>query len=172
MQIKDQCGFLSHHGKLNQLLEGGWEFPRGLCFVLFCFIDPDEPFDSVSVPWGILWQVPNVGILFITFMDRNTWHSQEMEGYLFSTVRISSLLFGDYGVLLVSSSRDPQLPSEQFTSKCQVQGMKISTTKSDTIVLSQIRVKWQVRSERWENLPIHSKDVTSIQSQKSGSTII
>ena len=75
-------------------------------------------------------------ILFITFMDRISRHSQGVEGVQFGDLRIRSLLFADDMVLFTSSVRDLQLFLDRLAAKCEEAGMKISTTKSEAMVLS------------------------------------
>ncbi|XP_061624939.1 uncharacterized protein ntng2a isoform X3 [Phyllopteryx taeniolatus] len=55
-------------------------------------------------------------------------------------------------VLLASSSRDLQLSLEQFAAECEAAGMRISTSKSETVVLSRKTVACPLRV-RDENLP-------------------
>ena len=63
----------------------------------------------------------------------------------FDHLRIGPLLFADDVVLLVSSSGDFQLSPDWFTAKCEAVGMRISTSKSETMVLSQKRVECSLR---------------------------
>lgn len=51
-----------------------------------------------------------------------------------------SLLFADDDVLLASLITDLQLSLEQYTGQCEEAEMKISTSKPDSIILSQKRV--------------------------------
>ena len=78
--------------------------------------------------------------LFIIFMDRMSRHSRAAEGVKFSSLRIPSLLFVDDVVLLASSNRDLQLSLGQFGAECEVVGMRISTSNSEALILSQKRV--------------------------------
>ena len=63
-----------------------------------------------------------------------------MEGFQFGGLRISSLLFADDALLLAPSGEDLQLSLEWFAGKCEAAGMRISPSKSETMVLSQKRV--------------------------------
>ena len=71
-------------------------------------------------------------------MDRISRCSQEAEG--FSDVRISCLLFVDDVVLLAPSGGDPQFLLERSAVECEAAGMRTSTSKSETMVLSLKRV--------------------------------
>ena len=62
------------------------------------------------------------------------------EGVQFGNLRIPSLLFADDVVLLASSYRDVRHALEQFAPKCGAANMRISTSKSDTMVLHQRKV--------------------------------
>ncbi|KAI3355172.1 hypothetical protein L3Q82_017871 [Scortum barcoo] len=66
--------------------------------------------------------------------------SQGPEGVRFGNHRISSLLFADDVVLLASSSQDLQHVLERFAAECEVAGMRISTSKSEAMVLDRKRV--------------------------------
>ncbi|KAI3360341.1 hypothetical protein L3Q82_014656 [Scortum barcoo] len=58
----------------------------------------------------------------------------------FKIHRISSLLFADDVVLLASSSQDLQHVLERFAAECEAAGMRISTSKSEAMVLDRKRV--------------------------------
>ncbi|KAI3351539.1 hypothetical protein L3Q82_020383 [Scortum barcoo] len=66
--------------------------------------------------------------------------SQGPEGVRFGNHRISSLLFADDVVLLASSSQDLQHVLERFAAECEAAGMRISTSKSEAMVLDRKRV--------------------------------
>ncbi|KAI3352988.1 hypothetical protein L3Q82_019558 [Scortum barcoo] len=55
----------------------------------------------------------------------------------FGNHRISSLLFADDVVLLASSSQDLQHVLERFAAECEAAGMRISTSKSEAMVLDR-----------------------------------
>ncbi|KAI3374936.1 hypothetical protein L3Q82_021463 [Scortum barcoo] len=150
---EEQCGFRPGRGTLDQLytlcrvLEGLWEFAQP---VHMCFVDLEKAFDRV--PRGILWGIsqtcypvhvglrqgcPLSPVLFIIFMDRISRRSQGPEGVRFGNHRISSLLFADDVVLLASSGQDLQHVLERFAAECEAAGMRISTSKSEAMVLDQ-----------------------------------
>ena len=79
-------------------------------------------------------------VLFLIFMDRNSRHSQVME-----RVRIPSLLFGDYMVLLASSNSDLQFPLRWFAAKCEAAGMKINTSVASPS--KGVQVSWDLVQE-------------------------
>ncbi|KAI3367785.1 hypothetical protein L3Q82_026220 [Scortum barcoo] len=79
-------------------------------------------------------------VLFIIFMDRISRRSQGPEGVRFGNHRISSLLFADDVVLMASSGQDLQHVLERFAAECEAAGMRISTSKSEAMVLDRKRV--------------------------------
>jgi exonuclease III len=101
--------------------------------------------DSFPVRVGLRQGCPLSPILFITFMDRISRRSQGVEGIRFGGLRIASLLFADDVVLLASSGRDLQLSLERFAAECEAAGMKISASKSETMVLNRKRVECLLR---------------------------
>uniref|UniRef100_A0AAQ4PCE6 Reverse transcriptase domain-containing protein n=1 Tax=Gasterosteus aculeatus aculeatus TaxID=481459 RepID=A0AAQ4PCE6_GASAC len=68
-------------------------------------------------------------ILFVVFMDRISRRSRGEESLQFGGLRISSLLF--------ASVCDLQLSLERFAVECEAVGMRISTSKSEAMVLSR-----------------------------------
>ncbi|XP_061625696.1 probable ATP-dependent RNA helicase DDX17 isoform X2 [Phyllopteryx taeniolatus] len=111
-----------------------WQGPRGCMGVrptsLHVFCGLGEGVDRVpqGVLWGVLreYGVPNPLIRAVrSLYDRSQ-----------SFVRLS----GNDVVLLASSSRDLQVSLEQFAAECEAAGMRISTSKSETVVLSRKRV--------------------------------
>ncbi|KAI3363638.1 hypothetical protein L3Q82_001271 [Scortum barcoo] len=66
-------------------------------------------------------------------------------GVRFGNHRISSLLFADDVVLLASSSQDLQHVLEWFAAECEAAGMRISTSKSEAMVLDRKRVACPLR---------------------------
>ncbi|TWW67234.1 hypothetical protein D4764_02G0002750 [Takifugu flavidus] len=156
---------------LSRVFEGAWEFAQP---VHMCFVDLEKAFDRVprGVLWGILreygvsgpliraarsctigarvWSellagCPLSPILFIIFMDRISRCSHGVEGIRFGDLRIRSLLFADDVVLLASSARDLQLSLDRFAAACEVAGMKISTSKSEAMVLDRKKVECLLR---------------------------
>ncbi|KAK3552026.1 hypothetical protein QTP70_031588, partial [Hemibagrus guttatus] len=110
-----------------------------------CFVDLEKAFDCV--PCGILWEVlweyggcPLSPVLFIVIMDRISRRSQGMEGDRFGNHRISSLIFADDVVLLAPSSLDLQHALGHFAAECEAAGMRVSTSKSEAMVLDRKKV--------------------------------
>ena len=79
--------------------------------------------------------------------DRISWHSQTAEHFQFGGLRFSSLLFADDVVLLAPSGEDLQLSLERFTAECEAAGMRISISKSKTMVLSWKKVACPLQGE-------------------------
>ncbi|KAI3354606.1 hypothetical protein L3Q82_019110 [Scortum barcoo] len=114
---------------------------------------------STRVPRGILWGVlREYGVrgpllrAVRSLYDRSrslvriAWQrSQGPEGVRFGNHRISSLLFADDVVLLASSSQDLQHVLERFAAECEAAGMRISTSKSEAMVLDRKRVVCPLR---------------------------
>uniref|UniRef100_A0A3B4FLA9 Reverse transcriptase domain-containing protein n=1 Tax=Pundamilia nyererei TaxID=303518 RepID=A0A3B4FLA9_9CICH len=101
--------------------------------------------DSFPVGDGLRQGCPLSPILFIIFMDRISRRSQVAEGFHFGGLRISSLIFADDVVLLASLGEGLQLALERFAAECEAAGMRISTSKSEAMVLSQKRVECPLR---------------------------
>ncbi|KAK3542555.1 hypothetical protein QTP86_029613, partial [Hemibagrus guttatus] len=78
--------------------------------------------------------------LFIVFMDRISRNSQGLEGVWFGDHRISSLIFADDVVLLAPSSLDLQHALGCFAAECEAAGMRVSTSKSEAMVLDRKKV--------------------------------
>ena len=91
-------------------------------------------------------------VLFIIFMDSISRRSQAAEGVGFNGLRISSLLFADDVVLLVSSNSDLQLAMGLFAAECEAAGMRISASKSEAMVLNQKKMDFPLQVEG-ESLP-------------------
>ncbi|KAL6462549.1 hypothetical protein MHYP_G00289710 [Metynnis hypsauchen] len=85
--------------------------------------------DWFPVRVGLRQGCPLSPILFITFMDRISRNSRGCPVWW-------PLLFANNVVLLASSARDLQLFLDQFAAECEA--MKISTSKSETMVLSMV----------------------------------
>ncbi|KAG1932899.1 hypothetical protein F2P79_020886 [Pimephales promelas] len=153
---EEQCGFRPGRGTLDQLytlyrvLEGSWEFaqPVHMCFVdlekAFDCVPPRRPVEGAPGIWGPgssakgcpVPGCPLSPVLFIIFMDRISRRSQGPEGVRFGDYTISSLLFADDVVVLAPSYQDLQHALERFAAA----GMRISTSKSEAMVLSRKRV--------------------------------
>ncbi|KAK3517255.1 hypothetical protein QTP70_001470 [Hemibagrus guttatus] len=73
-------------------------------------------------------------------MDRISRRSQGLEGVWFGDHRISSLIFADDVVLLAPSSLDLQHALGHFAAECEAAGMRVSTSKSEAMVLDLKKV--------------------------------
>uniref|UniRef100_A0A672GTN4 Reverse transcriptase domain-containing protein n=4 Tax=Salarias fasciatus TaxID=181472 RepID=A0A672GTN4_SALFA len=96
--------------------------------------------DLFPVHVGLRQGCPLSPVLFIIFMDRISRCSQGPEGFRFGNHRISSLLFADDVVLLASSNPDLQHALGRFAAECEAAGMRISTSKSEAMVLDRRKV--------------------------------
>ncbi|KAJ0002649.1 hypothetical protein NQD34_007798 [Periophthalmus magnuspinnatus] len=96
--------------------------------------------DLFPVHVGLRQGCPLSPDLFIIFMDKISRRSQGPEGVWFGNHRISSLLFADDVVLMASSSQNLQQALGRFAGECEAAGMKISTSKSEAMVLDRKKV--------------------------------
>ncbi|KAK3570217.1 hypothetical protein QTP86_016528 [Hemibagrus guttatus] len=96
--------------------------------------------DLFPVHVGLRQGCPLSPVLFIVFMDRISRRSQGLEGVRFGDHRISSLIFADDVVLLASSGLDLQHALGRFAAECEAAGMRVSTSKSEAMVLDQKKV--------------------------------
>ncbi|TWW77456.1 Transposon TX1 uncharacterized 149 kDa protein ORF 2 [Takifugu flavidus] len=105
--------------------------------------------NSFPVRVGLRQGCPLSPILFVTFMDRISRCSHGVEGVRCGDLRIGSLLFADDVVLLASSARDLQRSLDRFAAACEAAGMRISTSKSEAMVLNWKKVECllQVKEE-------------------------
>ncbi|KAI3369149.1 hypothetical protein L3Q82_026109 [Scortum barcoo] len=99
--------------------------------------------DLFPVDVGLRQGCPLSPVLFIIFMDRISRRSHERgrrESRFGNHRIISSLLFADDVVLLASSGQDlQQHVLERFAAECEAAGMRISTSKSEAMVLDRKR---------------------------------
>ncbi|KAK3537609.1 hypothetical protein QTP70_017005, partial [Hemibagrus guttatus] len=96
--------------------------------------------DLFPVHVGLRQGCPLSPVLFVVFMDRISRCSQGLEGVRFGEHMISSLIFADDVVLLAPSSLDLQHALGHFAAECEAAGMKVSTSKSEAIVLNRKKV--------------------------------
>ncbi|XP_024908900.1 uncharacterized protein LOC112486464 [Cynoglossus semilaevis] len=78
-------------------------------------------------------------------MDIISRRSQVSGWVQFGSHRISSLLFADDVVLLASSNQDLQHALGRFAIECKATGMRISTSKSEAMVLDRKRMVCTLR---------------------------
>ena len=76
-------------------------------------------------------------ILFAVFMDRIEKRSRGPECVKIGDVEVSRLLFADDLVILASNQDDLQRALERFAAECEVDGMRVSTSKTEVMVLSR-----------------------------------
>ena len=76
-------------------------------------------------------------LLFIIFMDRISRRSTTPECVTVGDVRVESLLFADDLALLASSADGLQRALDRFAAECSSSGMRISTAKTEVMVLSR-----------------------------------
>ncbi|TWW68384.1 hypothetical protein D4764_19G0001820 [Takifugu flavidus] len=142
---EEQCGFRPGRGTVDQLytlsrvFEGAWEFAQP---VHMCFVDLEKAFDRV--PRGVLWGVlREYGVSAPCTIGARVW--SELLAVSRTRFRIASLLFADDVVLLASSARDLQLSLDRFAAACEAAGMRISTSKSEAMVLDRKKVECLLR---------------------------
>ncbi|KAI3360388.1 hypothetical protein L3Q82_002299 [Scortum barcoo] len=143
---EEQCGFRPGRGTLDQLytlhrvLEGLWEFAQP---VHMCFVDLEKAF--YRVPRGILWGVLHeYGVRGPLLRAVRSLYDRS-RSLVCIAVQISSLLFADDVVLMASSGQDLQHVLERFAAECEAAGMRISTSKSEAMVLDRKRVACPLR---------------------------
>ncbi|KAK3540701.1 hypothetical protein QTP70_034657 [Hemibagrus guttatus] len=121
---EEQCGFRPSRGTLDQLytlhrvLEGSWEFAQ---LVHMCFVDLEKAFDRV--PRGILWEV--------------LWE-YGVRGPLLRAVW--SLYNRSRSLVCIASCLDLQHALGRFAAECEAAGMRVSTSKSEAMVLDRKKV--------------------------------
>ncbi|KAI3360874.1 hypothetical protein L3Q82_012888 [Scortum barcoo] len=114
-------GTLDQLYTLHRVLEGLWEFAQP---VHMCFVDLEKAFDRV--PRGILWG--------------SAPYEYGVRGPLLRAVR--SLYDRSRSLVhcIAGSSQDLQHVLERFAAECEAAGMRISTSKSEAMVLDRKRV--------------------------------
>ncbi|TWW77463.1 hypothetical protein D4764_12G0008530 [Takifugu flavidus] len=117
---------------LSRVFEGAWEFAQP---VHMCFVDLEKAFDRVprGVLWGVLREYGVSGPLIRAV--RSLYDRCQ------SLVRIA----GNDVVLLASSARDLQRSLDRFAAACEAAGMRISTSKSEAMVLNRKKVECLLR---------------------------
>ncbi|KAK3554501.1 hypothetical protein QTP70_024406, partial [Hemibagrus guttatus] len=113
--------------RVRPVLEGSWEFVQP---VHMCFVDLEKAFDRV--PRGILWEVLwEYGVRGPLLRAVRSLYSRSR-----SLVRIAS-----YDVVLwAPSSLDLQHALGHFAAECEAAGMRVSTSKSEAMVLDRKKV--------------------------------
>ncbi|KAK3533908.1 hypothetical protein QTP70_034895, partial [Hemibagrus guttatus] len=122
------------HGPLLRAVRSLYNWSRSLVRIASC------KSDLFPVHVGLRQGCPLSPVLFIVFMDRISRRSQGLEGIRFGDHRISSLIFADDVVLLASSGLDLQHALGCFAAECEVAGMRVSTSKSEAMVLDRKKV--------------------------------
>ncbi|KAK3558549.1 hypothetical protein QTP86_019017 [Hemibagrus guttatus] len=122
------------HGPLLRAVRSLYNRSRSLVRIASC------KSDLFPVHVGLRQGCPLSLVLFIVFMDRISRRSQGLEGVRFEDHRISSLIFADDVVLLASSSLDLQHALGCFAAECEAAGMRVSTSKSEAMVLDRKKV--------------------------------
>ncbi|KAK3556679.1 hypothetical protein QTP70_013061 [Hemibagrus guttatus] len=121
-------------GPLLRAVRSLYNWSRSLVCIASC------KSDLFPVHVGLRQGCPLSPVLFIVFMDRISRRSQGLEGVRFGDHRISSLIFSDDVVLLASSSLDLQHALGCFAAECEAAGMRVSTSKSEAMVLDRKKV--------------------------------
>ncbi|KAK3561732.1 hypothetical protein QTP86_012988 [Hemibagrus guttatus] len=113
--------------RVRPVLEGSWEFAQP---VHMCFVDLEKAFDRVprGILWEVLWEYGVCGPLLRAV--RSLYNRSR------SLVRIAS-----YDVVLSApSSLDLQHALGHFAAECEAAGMRVSTSKSEAMVLDRKKV--------------------------------
>ncbi|KAK3548162.1 hypothetical protein QTP70_004839 [Hemibagrus guttatus] len=122
------------HGPLLRAVRSLYNWSRSLVRIASC------KSDLFPVHVGLRQGCPLSPVLFIVFMDRISRRSQGLEGVWFGDHRISLLIFADDVVLLAPSSLDLQHALGRFAAECEAAGMRVSTSKSEAMVLNRKKV--------------------------------
>ncbi|TWW77036.1 hypothetical protein D4764_12G0004260 [Takifugu flavidus] len=132
---EEQCGFHPGRGTVDQLytlsrvFEGACEFAQP---VHMCFVDLEKAFDRV--PRGVLWGENGVPGPLIWVV-----HS------LYDRCQNFGHITGNDVVLLASSACDLQRSLDRFAAACKAAGRRISTSKSEAMVLNWKKVACLLR---------------------------
>ncbi|TWW73213.1 hypothetical protein D4764_15G0006070 [Takifugu flavidus] len=126
-------------GPLIRAVQSLYQRSRSLVWIAGCMLD------SFPVRVGLCQDCPLSPVLFITFMDRISRRSRGVEGVEFGGWKISSLLSADDVVLLAPSNRDLQQMLGRFATECEAAGMRISTSKSESLFLARKKVECLLR---------------------------
>ncbi|KAI3372478.1 hypothetical protein L3Q82_022972 [Scortum barcoo] len=135
---EEQCGFRPRHGTLDQLytlhrvLEGLWEFAQP---VHMFFVDLEKAFEPCP-SWYSVGVLHEYGVRGLLLMAIGSLYNRSR-----SLVRIAS----NDVVLLASSNQDLQHVLGWFAAECEAAGMRISTSKSEAMVLNRKRVACPLR---------------------------
>jgi len=86
-------------------------------------------------------------ILFMIFTDRISRLSRDEDSVRLGDLRIASLLFADDVVLLATSDHELQHALGRFAAECETVEMRVSTSKSEAMVLFR---KTEVFPPCWE----------------------
>ncbi|KAK3521248.1 hypothetical protein QTP70_001543 [Hemibagrus guttatus] len=133
IQEEQQCSFRHSCGTLDQLytlhrvLKGSWEFAQS---VHMCFVDLEKAFDCVpcGILWEVLWEYGVRGPLLRAVQP------------LYNRSR-SLVCIASYDVVLLApSSLDLQHALGHFAAECEAAGMRVSTSKSEAMVLDRKKV--------------------------------
>ncbi|KAK3568587.1 hypothetical protein QTP86_009401 [Hemibagrus guttatus] len=127
------------HGPLLRAVRSLYDQSTSLVYIASC------KSDLFPVHVGLQQDCPLSQVLFVVFMDRISRCSQGLEGVQFGDHRISLLLFADDVVLLAPSSQDLQRALGHFPAECEVAGMRISTSKSEAMVLDWKKVAFTLQ---------------------------
>ena len=96
---------------------------------------------STTKPFRVsvgLWQGCSLSpILFLIYMDRIVKKNESCGGVKIGECNVQRLLFADDLVLFDSTQNGLQQAPDRFSDACTVAGMKISTTKTETMCLSR-----------------------------------
>ena len=79
------------------------------------------------------------------FTDRISRRSRGEESVQFGDLRIASLLFADDVVLLATSDRELQHALGRFAAECEAVAMRVSTSRSEAMVLCRKTVECSLR---------------------------